>query len=130
MRGLAVGLQAHQNAVAHDRPLLRLDAVIVVADRRRAAGMRAIGGDVHQLRAVFQLAEILERDEARAGVVGFVADDAIELGRVRDDLVDGQRRMRRHQHQILQPAADRLGHRVLDRLGRHALGVSRQVACR
>ena len=69
-----------------------------------AARMRAVGVDVEQLRAVFQLAEIRELHEARAGVVGLVADDAIELGGVGDDLVNRQREVRGHQDQILQPA--------------------------
>jgi len=36
----------YEDAVAHDRPLLRLDAVVVVAGRPDAARLVAIGGDV------------------------------------------------------------------------------------
>jgi hypothetical protein len=57
-RGFAVGLQPDQNAVAHDRKLRRLHAVVVVADRRHAAGHGAVGGDVEQLRSVFELADV------------------------------------------------------------------------
>ena len=91
-------------------------------------GEGAIGGDVELRRAVFQLAEVGDLDEARAGVVGLVAGDAIELGRVRDDLVNRQREVRRHQDEILQALADRLGLRVLDRFGGDALGLAGQVA--
>ena len=92
VRGLAVRLQADEDAVLHERPLLRLHAVVVEADGRHAGGERAIGGDVEVLRAVFQLADVGDLHEARAGVVRLVAGDAIELGRVRDDLVNRQRR--------------------------------------
>ena len=44
-------------------------------------GERAIAGHVEQLRAHHQLADVARLHEAGAGVVGFVADDAIELGR-------------------------------------------------
>ena len=52
--------------------------------------------------------------EARAGVVGLVADDAIEFGRVRDDLVDRERQVRRRQDEIHDAGRDRLGGRDLD----------------
>ena len=94
---LAVGLQPDQDAFADDRPLLRLHAVVVVADRGDAAGDGAVGGDVEQLRAVLQLADVGQLHEAGAGVVRLVAEDAIELGGVRDDLVDRQHRVRRRQ---------------------------------
>ena len=45
----------------------------------------------------FSLLRSDELHEARAGVVGLVAHDAIELGGVRDDLVDRQHRVRRRQ---------------------------------
>ena len=69
------------------------------------------------LRAVFQLAEVGDLHEARTGVIRFVAGNAVDFGRVRDDFVDGQAEMRWQQHEIFEPALDRLGHRVLDRFG-------------
>ena len=53
------------------------------ATRDERAFLRAVGLDVHEGRAEAQLADHLlrRRDEARAGVVGLLADRAIELGR-------------------------------------------------
>ena len=66
---------------------------------RPRAGL--VAGDVEQLGAVLELADVGHLHEARAGVVGFVADDAIEFGGVRDDLVNREHRVRRRQDQIL-----------------------------
>ena len=44
---------------AHQRPLLRLHAVIVVADRAHAAGSVRSRGDVEQLRAHHSLADVV-----------------------------------------------------------------------
>jgi hypothetical protein len=52
---------------------------------------------VHQLRAVLQPADVGELHEAGPRVVRFVAEDAIELRGVRDDLVNRQHRVRRRQ---------------------------------
>ena len=71
----------------------------------------------------FSLPRSDDLDEARAGVVRFVAEDAIELGGVRDDLVDREHRVRRRQHQVLDAHLHRLGGAELDRLGGDALGV-------
>ena len=48
---------------------------------------RRVGGDVHELRAVAQRAEVAGREEARPGVGGLGAVDAVELGRMADRLV-------------------------------------------
>ena len=40
------------------------------------------------------------RDEARAGIVAFVAEDAIELERVADRFVDLEHHLVGHEHQI------------------------------
>ena len=62
-------------------------ALVVEAERAEAAGRRRVGGDVHVLGAVAQRAEVARLEEARAGVRGLGAVDAVELGRVADRLV-------------------------------------------
>ncbi len=128
VRRLAVGLQPHQDALADERPRLRLDAVIVVAHGAHAAGDGAIGGDVEQLRSVLERAEIAQLDETGARVIGFVADDAIEFGGVRDDLVDGEHRVRRRHDQVLEPDPHRRRRAVLRRLGGDARDVLQHPA--
>ena len=49
--------------------------------------MVGVGGDVHVLGAVAERAEVAGLQEARAGVCGLGAVDAVELGRVADRLV-------------------------------------------
>ena len=125
VRGLAVGLQADEDAVADDRALRRLHAVVVVGVRAEAV-VGLVGRDVHVLRAVLELSDVGNLDEARAGVVRLVADDAIDFRRVRDDLVDRQHRVRRRENQIAQAArAERLGGAHLDRVGRDPLRLTR-----
>ena len=126
VRRFAIGLKTDEDAVSHDRPLLRLHAVIVEANvaMRRT---RAVGSDVELRRSVFELADVGDLDEARAGVVRLVAGDAIELGRVRDDLVNRQRQVRRHRT-ILDALADRLGLRVLDGFCRDPFGLAGYIA--
>ena len=64
--------------------------VVVPAVARELLGARRIERDVEQLRPVAIRAEHVGRDEARAGEVALVAEDAVELERVADRLVDLQ----------------------------------------
>ena len=59
-----------------------------------------IEAHVHQGRPVLQPAEILRLDEAPAGVIAFIAQDAIEFQRVADGLVNLQHHLVRHQDQV------------------------------
>src|ERR1043166_3066197 len=84
--GLAIGLESDERALLHEIPLHRLHAVVVVADRSDTA--IGLGGpDVEVLGAVFELSDIGELHEARAGIVRLVPDDAVDLGRMSHDLV-------------------------------------------
>src|SRR5690625_2066017 len=51
-RDRAVELVTHQHSVTDDVPRLRLDAVVVVADRGQAVFDRAVAGHAHDRRAV------------------------------------------------------------------------------
>ena len=77
----------------------------------------------------FSLPTSRELHEARAGVVGLVADDAIELGGVRDDFVNREHRVRRRQDEIAAAArAERLGRAHFHGVGRDLLGDVEEVA--
>ena len=90
------------------------DAVVVEADGGQAVGDRAVAGDVHQVRAVAQRAELVGRGEAGARVGGLVADGAVVLGGVPDGLVDGEPEVGRVDDQVVR-ARDHA--RRLDLLG-------------
>jgi hypothetical protein len=63
-------------------------------------GHARVEGDIEQRRAVAVAAEHVQRHEAEAGIVALVAEDAVELQRVADALVDLQRHLAWHQHQV------------------------------
>ena len=101
-----VQLVPHQPAVLHQVPGLARDALVVVADRRQPVLGGAVAGDVHQLGAVAQRAELFEGGEGGAGVRGLVPEGTVQLGRVPDGLVDGQPQVRRVDDQVVQPRLD------------------------
>src|ERR1044072_4691355 len=91
--GLVAGLLVvHQDAVLDEVPALALHALVVVADGAERAHLRLVGEDVDQRAAVLErlALPLVEGGEARAGVVGLVAEHAVELGGVADRLVDGE----------------------------------------
>src|SRR5690606_5111141 len=77
---VADGLVVHQDAVPDQVPALALHAFVVVADRAEAAGLGLVGEDRDLVAAVLELRlALVERGEAGAGVVGLVAQHAVEL---------------------------------------------------
>ena len=68
-------------------------ALVVVAERAERARDRRVDGDVHQLRAVAQRAELGQVEPGRAGVGRLPAEDPVELDGVPDRLVDLQRHL-------------------------------------
>ena len=126
---LARGLVVLEDAFLDDQPLVGRHAFVVPLDAGERAFLRAIGLDVHEVRTVAELADHLlrRRDEAGAGVVGFLADGAIELGGMADRLVNREPEVRRIENQIVLAGLDASG---LDLLGRErgpASGVARHV---
>ena len=101
-----VELVADQHAVADDVPALGLHALVVVADGGQAVLDGAVAGDVHDVGAVLQRAELVVGRERRAGVVGLVAERPVELGGVADRLVDGQPQVRRVDDQVVAAGLD------------------------
>ena len=93
-----------------DQPLVGRHALVVPRHARQRAFLRAIGLHVHERRPVLELADQLlgRRDEARAGVVGLLADRAIELGGMADRLVNRQPQVRRLEDQIVLARLDAL----------------------
>src|SRR6202012_3409008 len=90
MRHLAVQLVADKYSVADDVELGRLHALFVVANRAEAVFDLAVAGDVQQVAAVFERAELVKGGEARPGVGSFVAESAVEFGGMTDRFVDRQ----------------------------------------
>ncbi len=74
-------------------------AVVVVRVAREFLGPRRVERDVEEFGAVAIRAEHVRRDEARAGEIALVAQDAVEFQRMADRLVDLQDHLvRRQQH--------------------------------
>ena len=106
LRDPPVELVADERAVLHQVPGLALDALVVVPDGRQAVLGGAVTGDVHQLGAVLQLAELVEGGEGGARVGGLVAQRAVQLGGVPDGLVDGQPQVGRVDDQVVDARLD------------------------
>ena len=99
-----------------DQPLVGRHAFVVPRDAGERAFLGAVGLDVHEGRTEAQLPDHLlgRRDEAGAGVVGLLADRAIELGRVADRLVNREPEVGRVEDQIVLAGLDAPG-RMLSR---------------
>ena len=109
MRLIARRLIVDEQSVLHQMPARRLDAVVVIAARGHGALLGLVGDDVHHLRAELELAQLVGGQEAGAGEVRFVAERAIELGRMADRFVNRQPQIARVQDQRLEAGRRRLG---------------------
>ena len=112
--GTAVGHAAHAGTELRQRAAQWLEqqpftdqellagggAVVVMAVAGQLLGNVRVEGHVEQGRAVLQAAEVLGLDEAGAGVIALVAQDAVELQRVADRFVDLQDHLVGHQQQV------------------------------
>ncbi len=63
-----------------------------------------IAHHVDNIGAVAQAAELIEREEAHAGVVGFAAQNAVELDGMADRFVDLQPELRAVEDQVEPPS--------------------------
>ena len=97
---LAGGLKVAENAFLNDGELRCLHAIVVIAARGKRARRSAVANKCAVI-AGDALADFIRRDVTGARVVGFVAERPVELGRVRDALVNGEHEVVRHQDQIL-----------------------------
>ena len=122
-------LIVHEDAFVDDGVGRGRNAFVVPAHRCAAARFVPIRLDGHELRTELERPQDLlgRRKEGRAGVVGLVAERAIELGRVRDRFVDGEPQMRRMQHEIPRARLDRRGRELHGRLFRPPPDIRRQV---
>ena len=91
---------AHEDAVLDDELLRRRIADVVGAVGGRLAGNGGIEGDVHELGAVAQGADVRELHEGGAGVVALVAEDAVQLQGVAHGLVDLEHHLVGRQHEV------------------------------
>lgn len=92
--------RTQQAAFADQVFLARGAAVVVLAVAGQLLGDFRVEADVEQAGAVLVATEVLGLDEAGTGVVALVAEDAIQLQRVADRLVDLQDHLVRHQQQV------------------------------
>ena len=92
-----------EDAIADQVFALRWGAVVVMTVAGQLAGHTRIEGHVEQWRAVLVMTEILLANEAGTGEVALVAEDAVQLQRVADGLVDGQPQVRRVHDEVVGP---------------------------
>ena len=93
-RGVAAGEVADEHAVLDEVEALRGHAVVVERERADRAGDGRVGDDVHEVRAVAEVAEHRRLQERAAGERDLQAHGAIELGGMAARLVDLQRELR------------------------------------
>src|SRR5436190_14693700 len=100
---LASGLIVVENSVLDDEEVFGLHAFVIVAYGGASAFLRPVTLDVHELGTVTQLTQhfLGGRDEARSGIVGFVTQRTVELGRVGDRFVHGEPEVRRMEDEIV-----------------------------
>src|SRR5271157_1320559 len=101
-RGLARGHVAHELAGANDIGRLRRHAFIVESESAETGAMikARVADHVDNIRAVAQVVELVECEKARAGVVGFAAEDAVELDGMADGFVNLQAELRAIEDQV------------------------------
>ena len=82
----------HQDPLLDDHEVIGLLPLVVPTAGGEGTRRGAIGEDVHEVGAVAELPErvLRRREEAGAGVVGLESVGAVELGGMRDGLVDGE----------------------------------------
>ena len=101
-RGLARSHVAHELAVADDVVALRRHALIVEREGAEAGTVlqARIAHHVDDVRPIAQMAQLIEREEAHARVVGLAAQHAIELDGVADGFVNLQAQLRAVEDQV------------------------------
>src|SRR5579883_3031599 len=101
-RRLARSHVAGEEAAPDDVGALRAHAFIVERERAKAGAVRGarVADDVHDLRPVAQLPELIEREEAHPRIVRFAAEHAIELDGVPDRFVNLQPELRAVEDQV------------------------------
>ena len=99
----AIRQVAGEESVGNDRRALRGNAFIVVAERAEARAVfeARVGHDVHDVRAVAQLAQFFEREKTHAREIRFHAEDAVELDGMADGFVNLQAELRAIENECL-----------------------------
>ena len=89
-------------AVADDVGALRRHAFVVEGEGAQAGAVlqARVAHHVDDLRAVAQAPQLVEREEAHAGVIGLAAEHAVELDGVADGFVNLQAELRAVQNQV------------------------------
>ena len=91
---LAAGQVTDEESLVDEPDVLRLDALVVVAEAAETAGNRGVRHDGDLVAAVAQLSEQIWGHEAGAGICGLGSVDAVELGGVAAGLMNLERQLR------------------------------------
>jgi hypothetical protein len=92
MRGFAAGEVAAEFAVLDNVDALGGNAFIVVGECAEAGAVRGagVGDHIHDRRGVAEVIQFVECEEASAGKIRFLAEDAVEFDGVADGFVNLQ----------------------------------------
>src|SRR5579862_609046 len=127
--GFARGHVAGEQAVADDVGGLRRHAFIV--EREGAQTGTVLGArvahHVDNLRAIAQAVQLIERQEAHAGIIGLAAEHAVQLDGVPDGFVDLQAELRTIQDEVEIALGALIGAVQRHGLLRDARGILHQV---
>ncbi len=96
----AVAQISGEQAVGDDRSALRGNAFVVVGKSAEAGAMfePRVGDDVHDVRAVFQFAQLFGGQETHAGEIRFLPEHAVEFDGMADRFVNLQAKLRAAQN--------------------------------
>ncbi len=128
---VADGLVVDQHAVFDQIPLLGWHALVVVAHGAQGTGCVLSATMLTCLLAVVEAGPWLstfERGEDGTGVVGFVAQHAVQLERVAHGFVDGQAQVVGVEHEVVLAGRYRFGRRVFPwPVWRPAVGILQHI---
>src|SRR5262249_5365053 len=99
---LAVRAITHEDAFAHNVPLLAGHPMVSVAGCPKGLRFAVVGHETDVRRAVSKGPSLFSREKAGAGVVGFVPKRAVELARMAAGLMHRERQMFRIEDEIVQ----------------------------
>src|SRR6266481_722796 len=81
VRCFAIGEIAAELPIFNDVGALRRDSLVVVGEgsKARTVVQPRVGDDVHDIRGVTKLVELIERKKAGPGEIGFLTENAVEF---------------------------------------------------
>ncbi len=88
---VARGLVAYQYAIFNDVPFFGFHAFIIVANSAERMGLRFVANKIYNLTSKVKVFAFpfIQRKKRSAGIVGFVAQHAVQFGRMPHRFVNG-----------------------------------------